>query len=107
VDGGAFLLVVTLWIDRSRVQEFEAYEGRAADVMSRHGGRIERAIRLEDSAENGNPFEVHLVSFPSRQAFEEYREDPEVQSLAPQRESVITRTSVLIGQETEYVPHLV
>jgi hypothetical protein len=42
-----FVLVASLWIRDGRVAEFEAYERKAARIMRRHGGAIERAIRVD------------------------------------------------------------
>jgi len=93
------VLVALLWLKDSNLQGFEAYERRAAGLMARHGGCIERAIRLDPSASSEGPFEVHVVSFPDRAAFEAYQQDPEVQALAPSRSEAIARTVLHIGRD--------
>ena len=49
----------------------------------------------EDSPEI--PFEIHLVSFPSEEQFAAYRADPELVSLATDRESAIRKTVAIPG----------
>ena len=90
------VLVVSLWIREGRIAEFEAYERRAARIMKRYGGNIERAVRVEAGAPS-DPFEVHLVSFPSQSMFEAYRGCAELNALSAEREAVITKTAILTG----------
>jgi uncharacterized protein (DUF1330 family) len=87
--------VVNLWISGDDVASFEAFEHAAADIMSKHGGCMETAVRC--SGANGAPFEVHVVSFPSVAAFEEYRGDPRLSELRSLRERVIARTEIWRG----------
>lgn len=99
---GKLILVASLWLKDNDVAGFEDFERRAAVVMARHGGRIERAIRVDRTAATSDaPFEMHVVSFPDRAAFDAYRVDPATQALAPQREAVIARTAVLFGRDAD------
>lgn len=94
------VIVATLWVAADRIAEYERYEVAVAPVMARHGGRIERAIRLKQSpGENAGPFEVHIVVFPSMSAFEAYRADPDTRALSGLRERAILRTEVQIGTD--------
>lgn len=96
-----FVLVASLWVRDGRVAEFEAYERKAARIMRRHGGSIERAIRIDAAhTPSGAPFEVHIVSFPDRARFDAYRADRELIALAAEREAVIAKTVVLTGSDT-------
>jgi hypothetical protein len=56
-------LVVNLWLRGNDIGAFEAFEQAAAEVMAKHGGRIETVVRC--SGVEGSPFEVHVVTFPS------------------------------------------
>lgn len=94
------MLVASLWVRAGRVTEFEAYERKAARIMRRHGGAIERALRIDAaSAAADAPFEVHIVSFPDRARFDAYRADPELLGLANEREAAIAKTVVLTGTD--------
>ena len=96
----ALVLVVSLWIEPDRSEEFAAFEQHAARLMARYGGMIERVIRLPAaSSDAATPFEVHLVTFPDAMSFQQYRADPEVQELAPARARVIRHTIVLTGYD--------
>lgn len=90
-------VLVSLWVDPERVPAFEAYERKAARIMARHGGVIERTIRCAPPAGATGPFEVHLLRFPDAAAFDRYRADPELARLSAEREHAIVRTEVVVG----------
>ena len=52
-------------------------------IMARYGGLIERAIRTSGASDDGSdePFEVHLLKFPSRDLYDAFRDDAERRSL--------------------------
>ena len=88
------LLVAILTIRPGRLDAFRAYEARAAAIMARHGGAIERAVFVP-----GEPArEVHVVAFPSAAAFAAYRADPALAALAADRDAAIAATEVLAGE---------
>lgn len=94
------ILVVSLWLRGDDIGAFETFEREASVVMARHGGRIDRAIRVDrTNAPADAPFEIHLVRFPDRAAFDAYRADAATLALAPRREAVIARTVVLGGHD--------
>jgi uncharacterized protein (DUF1330 family) len=97
---GSVEVVVSLWIHPGRVAEFEAYEHKAARVMPRYGGVIRKVVRVSNANPllDGQPFEVHVLEFPSLEAFQSYRADPELAGLAPERSAAISRTEVLPGE---------
>ena len=88
-------LVVSLWIKGNDVAGFEAFERAAAEIMSIHGGNVEQVVRC--SGVEGSPFEVHIVTFPSARALQEYHDDPRLVELRPLRERVIARTEIWQG----------
>jgi uncharacterized protein (DUF1330 family) len=90
-------LVALLFTDPGREREFERFEARAAEIMARHGGRIERRISLDAGGDPSRPREVHVVTFPDAASFESYRGDPELAPLADLRASAIRRTVVWTG----------
>lgn len=98
----AVVLVVRLFVRPGREATFREFETEAARVMRRYGGRIDRVIRPTGPAGEGPlPHEIHVVSFPSLERFEAYREDRRLAELAPLRRSAIARTEVTIGEEGE------
>jgi uncharacterized protein (DUF1330 family) len=98
------ILVASLWIREGAVAEFEAFERRVAAIQAKHGAKIERAIRVAGPAANAaEPFEIHVVSFPSQKALIAYRADPEITALADLRATIFTRT--LFVQGTDVPPY--
>ena len=93
-------LVVSLWIREGAVPAFEAYEHKVACIMKKYGGSVVHAVRpYTVGTPSDQPFEVHLVRFPSHEMFEAYRSDADLRALSSEREAVITRTTVLVGYE--------
>ena len=82
---------------------FRAYEARAATIMTRHGGAIERAIAIPPVADDADaPWrEVHVLRFPDDAAFAAYRADPGLRALAALRAAAITGTEVLAGHDLD------
>lgn len=92
------MLVVSLFIHEGREAEFEEFESAAAGIMRRHGGAIERRIGA-GSPVAGQPYEVHIVTFPNRRLLETYRGDPDLKALANLRARAIRDTIVWIGED--------
>ena len=97
---GSLEVVVSLWIHPGRVTEFEGYERKAARIMQRYGGVMQKVVRVShaDPSSNGQPFEVHVLGFSSVEAFRSYRADSELAGLAAERSAAISRTEVLLGE---------
>jgi hypothetical protein len=66
---GRIYRVVSLWIRPGSAAEFETYERKAARIMQKYGGSIEKVIRIGQEGLSENPFEMHVVSFPDRERF--------------------------------------
>src|SRR5436853_6417133 len=81
----------------TRQAEFEAYERKAARIMRKYGGSIEKVIRTGQEGWSENPFEIHVVGFPDQEKFAAYRADQEVASIAADREAVILKTIAITG----------
>ena len=96
-----FILIVSLWLKSGKISDFEAYERRAARILKKHGGRIERAVRVKKrSSETDAPFEIHVVSFPNERNFAKYQTDAETLEIAASRNDSIARTEIISGFET-------
>ena len=94
-----FILVAQLWIAPAREADFESFETAASAVMRKHRGRIERRIGVRSGTATGAPDEVHVVTFPSRTAYEAYRDDPALLPLAELRARAIVRTVIWEGAD--------
>ncbi len=92
-------LIVILTVRRVSLEAFRAYERRAASVMARHGGAIERVVVITPPEGAESLREVHVVTFPGPEAFAAYRADPELAALAPLRAASVLDTEVWVGEE--------
>jgi antibiotic biosynthesis monooxygenase (ABM) superfamily enzyme len=92
-------ILVRLWIHKGLEAEFEAYERKVSRIMARYGGVIERAIRTSRASDDGSdePFEVHVLRFPSQDLYDAYTNDPERRSLSGERAGIITNSDILAG----------
>jgi antibiotic biosynthesis monooxygenase (ABM) superfamily enzyme len=92
-------ILVRLWIHEGHETEFEAYESKVSRIMARYGGVIERAIRTSGASDEGSdePFEVHVLKFPSRDLYAAYLDDAERRFLSEERAGIITNSDVLVG----------
>lgn len=68
MDGVRF--VMTARIPADGVATFQRYEDSVLPLLSDHGGYLEQRLRNDDATR-----EVHVVWFPSREAFHEYLDD--------------------------------
>jgi antibiotic biosynthesis monooxygenase (ABM) superfamily enzyme len=92
-------ILVRLWIHKGLETEFEAYESKASRIMARYGGIIECAIRTSKAPDDGSdqPFEIHVLRFPSRDRYDAYLDDAERRSLSGERARIITNSDSLVG----------
>lgn len=92
-------ILVRIWIHSGLETEFEAYESKVSRIMARYGGVIECAIRTSKAPDVGSdqPFEVHVLRFPSRELYNAYLDDAERRSLRGERAGVITNSDSLVG----------
>jgi hypothetical protein len=63
--------VLVVHLPPDGVESFQRYEEAVLPLLSDHHGRLDRRLRSADRRT-----EVHLVSFPSAEHFESYRNDP-------------------------------
>jgi hypothetical protein len=66
------LLVQIVRVPAAGLEAFQRFELRVLPLMARYGGRLERRLR-DASGET----EIHIISFPSADALEQYRDSPE------------------------------
>jgi uncharacterized protein (DUF1330 family) len=94
-----FVLVAALYIHPGRESEFEQFESAASAIMKRHGGSIARRIGVAPQAGQDLPHEIHVVAFPDPAAFNNFRTDPSLASLADLRTRAIRQTTVWQGAD--------
>ncbi len=92
-------LVVILTVRAEALERFRAFEMKAAQVMGRYGGAIERVVVIPADAATGLMKEVHVVTFPDAGALEAYRQDPELAAAAHLRDGAVVSTEILVGED--------
>ena len=92
-------LVAILTVRKASEVKFRAFERHAAAVMKSHGGRIERIVAIPPDGKSDVFKEVHVVTFPDKQAFTAYRNDARLDEMAHLREESIVNTEVLVGED--------
>jgi hypothetical protein len=74
--GVTFVLIARIPPDGAA--SFKAYEAQVLPLLPEHGGRLERRLETNDHG-----IEIHVVWFPSTEAFERFRADPRRTRHAP------------------------
>jgi uncharacterized protein (DUF1330 family) len=97
--GAHVTLVVILTVRREALEQFRAFEAQAAAVMITHGGRIDRTVVVSEAGSPDVIKEVHVVTFPSAEAFRAYRADERLRELAHLRDASVVHTDVLTGED--------
>ncbi len=93
----AIAMVAILTVKSDRTEAFRAFEERAALVMKKYGGCLERTLVAKGQPGEDTFREAHWVTFPSRDAFAAYRADPELASFQYLREESVLRTELCHG----------
>jgi len=95
-------LCVLLWARPGAEDGLVAYEDRVLGIASGHGGRVLQ--RARSSGTGGQPLEIQLLEFPSAQALDSFMTDGRRQSLAGERDRVISKTEVIEIQLVQHLP---
>jgi len=90
-------LHITLTIQRAHVGDFREFEHGAARVMSKFGGTILATIELDGETPE-TLREIHVVSFPSEDAYAAYRAAPDLVPMMPLRERSVMSTKIVKGK---------
>ena len=93
------VVLAILTVRKAALESFRAYERHAATVMAAHGGRIERSVVVTADTPPGTLKEIHLLAFPSEQAFRDYRSDSRLSEQRHLREQSVMHTEILIGED--------
>jgi uncharacterized protein (DUF1330 family) len=90
-------LHVTLTILRDQVAAFREFEHGAARVMHKFGGELLATIELDGETPE-TVREIHVLSFPSEDAYAAYRAAPDLVPMMPLREKSVTSTKIIKGK---------
>lgn len=91
-----FLVAMTLYVREGQEEAFLAFEDAALKRLSGHQGQVVARMRCAERSTGAlEPYEFHLLSFPSEAAFGSF-----VASGVPyqdERDRVISKTTVVTG----------
>ena len=73
------------------------FETKAVQFMHSHSGRIVKAFETKRNADNSGQ-EIHLLEFPSIDAFDAYRSNPILLQYAALRNEAIESKNVVISE---------
>ena len=101
MDDTRLTLLVTMTVRRDAAESFHAFESAAARIMAKYGGVIERTVVIDNENDDKSETfkEIHIVTFPSADAFARYRGDAELAQAAPLRQTSVIHTEILIGTD--------
>ena len=86
-------LCVLLWAVPGREQQLVEYEDRVLPLLAEYDARVIQRVRSQDSGDG--PLEVHILEFPSEDAFDGYLADPVRASWSELRDGAVARADVL------------
>jgi uncharacterized protein (DUF1330 family) len=102
-------LCVLIWAQPGAAQGLAAYEDRVLRLAGEHGCEVLQRARASGASASasagagaastrgasGQPAEIHILRFPSAQAFDGFMTDPRRQLLAGERDEVAAATEVI------------
>jgi uncharacterized protein (DUF1330 family) len=99
-------IIVLLEVDDRNL--FKEYERHAFRIMRQYGGKLLSAFEPSVSESSGNSItELHILEFPSLQAFKNYREDSGLLSYSSLRQQAIKNTTIYVSEKfLTYVPEI-
>jgi uncharacterized protein (DUF1330 family) len=96
-------LLVHIYIHLGQEQAFQNYENQVLSIFKSHGGKVIVAFRPEVPANNSGddvPYEIHVLSLPSEEAFLAYRNDPLVLDLKESRLRIFRKMDIFKSSQT-------
>ena len=98
------IVIAFLKVKPGKRELFDDFERQALALIQKHGGALLQAIQPTATLPPTDlPDEVHVLKFPSQQALDSYRADPELLKLAPLRAEAIGSTQILIGTSLHHL----
>ena len=91
-----------IFVKEGEESTFHLFEDNVLPLLHHHNGEL--LYRVRPSASEvvatalGNPYEIHLVCFPDRKSFEEYRDDPQRLQHMHLKDQSVDRVILIEGQ---------
>ena len=90
-------ICVLLWAREGQVDALIAYEDRVLQLVHDYGGQV--IFRGRAREQGDGPTEVHILAYPSQEAFDAYMHDERRVAMSAQREEAIAQTDVVYLKE--------
>ncbi len=91
-----------IFVKAGQQDQFNLFESHVLPLLKKYNGTLVYRVRPGDSAvietTFGNPYELHLITFPTRVDFEGYRDDPERLQYMPLKEESIEKALLIEGK---------
>lgn len=95
-----FLITVHLYAHEGDIATLRSFEREALALVRQFGGELLAAFKPANPDNSADiPDEIHLLRFPSQDAFDAYRNSPESAALAPKRTATIRKTTIFLSEE--------
>ncbi|ABD54466.1 nuclear transport factor 2 family protein [Jannaschia sp. CCS1] len=88
-DPAPYRITVDLWAVAGQEDAFAAFEQRALAAMARYGGKV-----IAINKPKTGPTERHVLQFPTRSAFDAYRNGPEATAQKADRVRCVAHTEI-------------
>ena len=92
------IIIAIFTVKTEFIEDFRAFEKRAALIMQDYAGVIERTVVVNHNNDSDRLKEIHVVSFPNARAFSAYQQDIRIAAIAYLREKSVIQTELHIGE---------
>jgi uncharacterized protein (DUF1330 family) len=89
-------VVAILTVRKEAIEQFRAFESHAARVMNKYGGSLQMTILASPDGSSEVIKEVHVMTFPTEEAFAAYRRDKELEHAADLRNQSVVHTEIVV-----------
>ena len=97
-----FYITQLIYLKPGGEADFEAFEAQALPLMAHYAGKLLLRLRPNEAsviaAEGEVPYEVHLVSFPSRDDFERFAKDNSRKAFLHLKEASVREAWMIAGK---------
>ena len=95
-------LTQLIYVKEGKEETFHRFEEKAIPILKQYNGKLLTRFRPNDDSwiagEYPRPYEVHIVSFETREDFEAFAQDETRKSLLPLKDASIDRSLLLEGR---------
>lgn len=91
-----------LFVKEGQETTFHDFEDHVLPLLQRHNGELIYRVRPTMNSvlvtTVGQPYEIHIVTFPERKDFEHYRDDPQRMQYMHLKDSSVERVILIEGK---------